>query len=162
MLCTAVHRQALHFCPHGRQSWRCEFTNRGIQIKAATEQVRHNLPAVTEGPLPTDILTAIDDAALKARPKWPPYFYGGEPVVTNSCAYLIYTRGCGCIGHPALLAPSVFRGTKIMHNSGASRRGIEATHLFSCLKKIVRGSENSACPFPVHRPIRLTIRSGAH
>ena len=32
--------------------------------------------AVTEGPLPTDVLTAIDDAALKAQPKWPPYFYG--------------------------------------------------------------------------------------
>ena len=23
-----------------------------------------------------DVLTTIDDAALKARPKWPPYFYG--------------------------------------------------------------------------------------
>jgi len=31
---------------------------------------------VSEGPLPTDVLTAIDDAALKAQPKWPPYFYG--------------------------------------------------------------------------------------
>jgi hypothetical protein len=38
--------------------------------------LRHNLTAVTEGPLPTDVLTAIDDAALKAKPKWPPYFYG--------------------------------------------------------------------------------------
>ena len=26
--------------------------------------------------LPTDVLAAIDDAALKAQPKWPPYFYG--------------------------------------------------------------------------------------
>ena len=23
-----------------------------------------------------DVLTAIDEAALKAQPKWPPYFYG--------------------------------------------------------------------------------------
>jgi aflatoxin B1 aldehyde reductase len=30
---------------------------------------------VTEGPLPTEVLAAIDDAALKAQPKWPPYFY---------------------------------------------------------------------------------------
>jgi hypothetical protein len=30
---------------------------------------------VTEGPLPTDVLAVIDDAALKAQPKWPPYFY---------------------------------------------------------------------------------------
>jgi aflatoxin B1 aldehyde reductase len=26
--------------------------------------------------LPTEILAAIDDAALKAQPKWPPYFSG--------------------------------------------------------------------------------------
>jgi aflatoxin B1 aldehyde reductase len=26
--------------------------------------------------LPTEVLTAIDEAALKAQPKWPPYFYG--------------------------------------------------------------------------------------
>src|SRR5258705_331435 len=25
--------------------------------------------------LPTDVLAAIDDAAPKAQPKWPPYFY---------------------------------------------------------------------------------------
>jgi hypothetical protein len=35
------------------------------------------------------------------------------------------TRGCGCIGHPAFPAPSVLGGTKLMHTSGASRRGIE-------------------------------------
>jgi hypothetical protein len=23
-----------------------------------------------------DVLAAIDDAALRAQPKWPPYFYG--------------------------------------------------------------------------------------
>jgi hypothetical protein len=27
--------------------------------------------------LPTEVLAAIDDAALKAQPKWPPYFSGG-------------------------------------------------------------------------------------
>jgi hypothetical protein len=29
---------------------------------------------MTEGPLPVDVLIAIDDAALKAQPKWPSYF----------------------------------------------------------------------------------------
>ena len=32
----------------------------------------------------------------------------GEPVVTNSCACFHRTRGCGCIGHPAFPAPSLF------------------------------------------------------
>jgi aflatoxin B1 aldehyde reductase len=50
--------------------------NDGVIIGASSlEHLRHNLTAVTEGPLPTDLLTAIDDAALKAQPKWPPYFY---------------------------------------------------------------------------------------
>ena len=51
--------------------------NDGVIIGASSlKQLRHNLTAVTEGPLPTDVLTAIDDAAVKAQPKWPPYFYG--------------------------------------------------------------------------------------
>jgi aflatoxin B1 aldehyde reductase len=50
--------------------------NDGVIIGASSlEQLRHNLTAVTEGPLPTDVLTAIDEAALKAQPKWPPYFH---------------------------------------------------------------------------------------
>src|SRR5229473_6259682 len=57
--------------------WKSAERNDGVIIGASSlEQLRHNLTAVTEGPLPTDVLTAIDDAALKARPKWPPYFYG--------------------------------------------------------------------------------------
>src|SRR5580700_5154038 len=49
----------------------------GVIIGASSlEHLRHNLTAVTEGPLPTEVLAAIDDAALKAQPKWPPYFYG--------------------------------------------------------------------------------------
>jgi aflatoxin B1 aldehyde reductase len=47
--------------------------NDGVIIGASSLE---HLRAVTEGPLPTDVLTAIDDAALKAQPKWPPYFYG--------------------------------------------------------------------------------------
>jgi aflatoxin B1 aldehyde reductase len=51
--------------------------NDGVIIGASSpEHLRHNLTAVSEGPLPTHVLTAIDDAALKAQPKWPPYFYG--------------------------------------------------------------------------------------
>ena len=53
--------------------------NDGIIIGASSlEHLRHNLTAVTEGPLPTEVLAAIDDAALKAQPKWPPYFFGNE------------------------------------------------------------------------------------
>jgi aflatoxin B1 aldehyde reductase len=53
--------------------------NDGIIIGASSvEHLRHNLTAMTEGPLPTDVLTAIDDAALKAKPKWAPYFFGNE------------------------------------------------------------------------------------
>src|SRR6202048_1420629 len=49
----------------------------GVIIGASSlEHLRHNLTAVTEAPLPTEVLAAIDDAALKAQPKWPPYFYG--------------------------------------------------------------------------------------
>jgi aflatoxin B1 aldehyde reductase len=49
--------------------------NDAVIIGASSlEHLRHNLTAVTEGP--TGLLTAIDDAALKAQPKWPPYFYG--------------------------------------------------------------------------------------
>ena len=41
--------------------------NDGVIIGASSlEHLRHNLTAVTEGPLRTDVLTAIDDAALKA------------------------------------------------------------------------------------------------
>jgi aflatoxin B1 aldehyde reductase len=51
--------------------------NDGVIIGASSlAQLRHNLTAVTEGPLPTGVLTSIDDAALKALPKWPPYFSG--------------------------------------------------------------------------------------
>jgi aflatoxin B1 aldehyde reductase len=53
--------------------------NDGIIIGASSlEHLRHNLTAVTEGPLPTEVLAAIDDAALKAQPKWPSYFFGNE------------------------------------------------------------------------------------
>ena len=34
-----------------------------------------NLDTLGLDALPTDVLVAIDDAALKAQPKWPPYFY---------------------------------------------------------------------------------------
>ena len=51
--------------------------NDGIIIGASSpEHLRDNLTAVTGGSLPTDVLTAIDHAALKAQPKWPPCFSG--------------------------------------------------------------------------------------
>jgi hypothetical protein len=40
--------------------------NDRVIIGASTfEHLRHNLTAVTEGPLPTEVLAAIDDAALR-------------------------------------------------------------------------------------------------
>jgi aflatoxin B1 aldehyde reductase len=51
--------------------------NDGIILGASSvEHLRHNLAALTEGPLPTEVLAAIDEAALKAQPKWPSYFFG--------------------------------------------------------------------------------------
>jgi hypothetical protein len=38
-------------------------------------------------------------------------------------------RGCGCIGRPAFPTPSVFKGERFMHHSGASRRGIASSRL---------------------------------
>jgi aflatoxin B1 aldehyde reductase len=50
--------------------------NDGVIIGASSlEDLRHNLTAVTEVPLPTEVLAAIDDAALKAQPK-KAYFFG--------------------------------------------------------------------------------------
>jgi hypothetical protein len=43
---------------------------------SSLEHLRHNLTAVTEGPLSAEVLAAIDDAALQAQAKWPPYFFG--------------------------------------------------------------------------------------
>jgi aflatoxin B1 aldehyde reductase len=49
--------------------------NDGVIIGASRlEQLRHSLHAVAEGPLSTEVLTTIDDASLRAQPKWPAYF----------------------------------------------------------------------------------------
>ena len=44
----------------------------------------------------------------------------GATVVTTVCLLPMHT-GCGCSGHPAFPAPSVFRGTTFMQTSGAIR-----------------------------------------
>src|SRR5260370_10283268 len=50
--------------------------NDGVIIGASSlEQLRHNLTAVTEGPLPTELVTALDDPPPKPHPKLPPYLY---------------------------------------------------------------------------------------
>src|ERR1700716_1402014 len=46
----------------------------------------------------------------------------GEPVVTTLVCFLLCTRGCGCIGARHSPTPSVFRGERFTHTSGASRR----------------------------------------
>jgi len=52
--------------------------NDGIIIGASSlEHLRHNLTAVTEGPLPTEVLAAIDDAASKGPAEMATLFLGG-------------------------------------------------------------------------------------
>jgi hypothetical protein len=47
----------------------------------------------------------------------------GEPVVTNSCAFLFCMRDCGCIERPAFPAPLIFRCALHDENSrGDARR----------------------------------------
>src|ERR1700756_4494046 len=54
----------------------------------------------------------------------------GEPVVTTLVCLSPYTRGCGCIGHPAFPAPSVYQGANGSYKtSGGSRRGIAESYL---------------------------------
>jgi hypothetical protein len=53
----------------------------------------------------------------------------GATVVTNACALLPYTRGCGCNGHPAFPTPFDFWGERYTHNSGASRRENAKMHV---------------------------------
>src|ERR1700676_980713 len=71
----------------------------------------------------------------------------GEPVVTTLVCFVLFrTRGCGCDGHPAFPAPSVFLGERILHRSGVSRRG-NAESCPGCLKieffTLSRTSEHS-------------------
>src|SRR5437660_7123922 len=47
----------------------------------------------------------------------------GVTVVTMLVCFLFCMRGCGRIARPAFPAPSDVSGRKIMHHSGASRRG---------------------------------------
>src|SRR5216683_3405066 len=42
-----------------------------------------------------------------------------EPVVTTLVCFVLFrTRGCGCSGHPAFPAPSVFLGERFLQNLG--------------------------------------------
>jgi hypothetical protein len=71
----------------------------------------------------------------------------GKPVVTTLVCFVLFrTRGCGCGGHPAFPAPSVFLGERILHRSGVSRRG-NAESCPGCLKieffTLSRTSEHS-------------------
>src|SRR5438477_12415017 len=45
----------------------------------------------------------------------------GEPVVTTLVRFFVCVRGCGCNGHPAFPAPSIFLGGTFVHHSGALR-----------------------------------------
>src|SRR6266404_6896992 len=67
------------------------------------------------------------------------------------------TRGCGCIGHPAFPAPSVFLGAnRSCKTSGASRREIAEVYPPGCLK-IKSGKLNeavAALTLPLQGPSR--------
>jgi hypothetical protein len=56
----------------------------------------------------------------------------GVLVVTTVCLLPMHT-GCGCIGHPAFPAPSVFRGTRLWQTSGSWRREKADLYPFSGL-----------------------------
>src|SRR5579862_6341820 len=59
----------------------------------------------------------------------------GATVVTNSYVSLFYTRGCGCVGHPAF--PTPFGAERKFHNSGRSCRGEAEV----CLIALLRGAD---------------------
>jgi glutamate racemase len=63
----------------------------------------------------------------------------GEPVVTNSCAFSIRTRGCGCIERPAFPAPSVLSGTLFFNTRAqcAPRSRTCVVHASKCQSGIV-------------------------
>jgi len=44
------------------------------------------------------------------------------PVVTTLVRFLFRARGCGCNGHPAFPAPSIFLRDKLTHDSDVLRR----------------------------------------
>src|SRR5258705_6090441 len=51
-------------------------------------------------------------------------------VLTTHC-----TRGCGCIGHPAFPAPSVFRAKRFCKTSGDQRRGNAKLRLLAVIAR---------------------------
>ncbi len=73
----------------------------------------------------------------------------GVPVVTNSCAFYLRTRGCGCGVHPAFPAPSFPRGTPMTQGSGIScRENADARRNDGCLNsnRNRRVGKARACP----------------
>jgi len=83
----------------------------------------------------------------------------GATVVTNARVYYHYTRGCGCIEHPAFPTPSL--GGNHMHNPGASRRG----NADVCLLSSLRGAERRSNPLFLSAVLWIASRSlssGAH
>jgi aflatoxin B1 aldehyde reductase len=51
-------------------------TSDGIIVGASSvAHLQHNLPALQEGPLPPEVLDAIDTASDQARPSWPAYSF---------------------------------------------------------------------------------------
>src|SRR5258708_3139881 len=57
----------------------------------------------------------------------------GVTVVTTLVCLFFYTRGCGCIGHPAFPAPSVISGRMVLakpraHSAAGSRMHIWQWH----------------------------------
>src|SRR6266849_10285677 len=70
-----------------------------------------------------------------------------EPVVTTLVCFVLFrTRGCGCSGHPAFPAPSIFLGEWLCKNSGASRRGIAGAYLKLERRHCERSEAHSSCP----------------
>ena len=65
----------------------------------------------------------------------------GEPVVTNSCAFVFRTRGGGCIRRPAFPAPSVLWRVTLLANLG--RLASRDARACGCLKICICRRTNS-------------------
>ena len=74
----------------------------------------------------------------------------GATVVTNARATYFYTRGCGCIGHPAFPTPSMFRAKRLANlgQSMSRERGV----VFSTVARM-------SAAISGHSSSRISLRS---
>jgi hypothetical protein len=84
----------------------------------------------------------------------------GEPVVTNSYAFLFCMRGCGCIEHPAFPTPSEFQ--KALQFAKLGRLAARSRRCVNCPDVIACSTTASAVFIPPTRGEGKQIVSGAN